>query len=271
MQILGIVNITPDSFSDGGKFLNLSNSIQHCDSLVFDGANILDLGAQSSNPQAGSIEPQLEWERLEPVIQHCRSKKIPISIDTFRPYIIDKAMGLGIDYINDITALKDACSIDVLKKDIDRMPEIILMFSHNQAEKAEGFTSSLTTKNIVDKILYFFDTKINCLIKEGIPLDKLIFDPGMGFFLGADPFLSVVVLQNIQLFKKKLGRVLVSVSRKSFIGSLLGQLPVAERSHGTLASEIYSYMQGVDYIRTHDVKQLVHSVNIIKFLQGENL
>jgi dihydropteroate synthase len=271
MQILGIVNITPDSFSDGGKFLKLSDSIRHCDSLVSDGANILDLGAQSSNPQANAIDPQLEWERLEPVIQHCQMKKIKISVDTFRPYILDKAIGLGIDYINDITALKDTCSIEVLKKDIDRMPEIILMFSHNQAERAEGFTSSLTTKNIVDKILYFFDTKINSLIKEGIPSDKLIFDPGMGFFLGADPFLSIIVLKNIRLLKKKLGRVLVSVSRKSFIGNLLGQLPVDERASGTLASEIYSYMQGVDYIRTHDVKQLAHSIQIINYLQGEIL
>lgn len=268
-QILGILNITEDSFSDGGNFLEPSSALNQAKFLLESGADILDLGAQSSNVNSEPVSIQTEWERIETVwdliltnrLKTNTNKNPKISIDSFRPEILTKALSKKLDYWNDITALKDPKLLEILLDNKKNIPECILMFSTLRGNRAE-IQDTLKPSNIIEYILDFFTKAKEEWIQAGIPESKIILDPGMGFFLGSDPELSTIVLKNIPRFKKELGRILVSVSRKSFIGSILGNLPPLERKSGTLAAEIYSYVHGVDFIRTHEPKPITDSIKI---------
>ncbi|WCL48973.1 dihydropteroate synthase [Leptospira sp. GIMC2001] len=278
-RILGILNVTTDSFSDGGRYLATDAAIAHAKTLVADGADILDIGAQSSNVDAGLISVDMEWERISRVwdawnalqssssIRTIQNEKAKISIDSFRPEILRKSMERGLDYWNDITALNDPSCLEILQEFSPKIPELILMFSQNRGQKASK-ESLLDPKTIIDDILFFFEEKRNKLTNLGIPVEKIIYDPGMGFFLGSDPKLSLTVLKNLTLLRKELGKILVSVSRKSFLGNILGNIAPADRNHATLAAEIWSMQQNVDYIRTHEPKQLNHSKIIINAIQN---
>jgi dihydropteroate synthase len=268
-KILGILNITEDSFSDGGKYLKPSSAMEHALHLIDSGADILDLGAQSSNPQSMPLSWEVEWERLRTIIELLRSEenksnsdlKFKISIDSFRPQVLENCLKLGIDYWNDITALKDPLSWEILTSHKQNIPNLILMFSHNRGDRAVA-QSNLSPKNIVDQILKFFDLELKKLTKVGIAQEKIIIDPGMGFFLGDDPQLSTTVIQNIPRLKKELGKILISVSRKSFLGNILGGLPPEKRNHATLAAELYVANSGVDFIRTHEPQPLMQGLKI---------
>lgn len=266
MEIFGILNLTTDSFSDGGLYLGKDGLIK-AEGLLQDGAKIIDLGAQSSNPDAELISEETEWNRLDLLIPYLKSKKAKISIDTFRPQVIQKSIESGVDYINNINSFQDENSLEILAANKTKLPELILM--HSSSDGIAFKESQLSPQTVIDKILYFFDNIINHLVKAGIEENKLIFDPGMGFFLGADPMLSITVLKNIELLKNKLGRLMISVSRKSFIGNLLGGVPPEERGAGTLACELYLYLNSeIDYIRTHDVKQLKQAIEMIDLIKG---
>lgn len=258
MKILGILNITSDSFSDGGEFLDPISAINKADSLIKEGADILDIGAQSSNINSLPVNHELEWSRLEPIITHCKEKNYPISIDTYTPHVIRKSIEAGVQYINNINSFREDGSVYILQKMQEKLPELILMFSHNNADRANA-NSHLTISTIMDAIFRFFDHKLEKMQLVGVPEEKLIFDPGMGLFLGTDPMLSVTVIKNISKLKKRYGKVLVSVSRKSFIGKLLGDIPPRERGEGSLLFENYLYSEGVDFIRTHSPRPLVQA------------
>jgi dihydropteroate synthase len=268
-QILGILNLTEDSFSDGGKFLETSSALAQAKFLLESGADILDLGAQSSNIHSKPVSIQTEWKRIETIwdliiSQGLRTStgRIPkISIDSFRPEILRKSLLKRLDYWNDITAFKDPRLLEILLDNKEHIPECILMFSTLRGNRAE-IQNTLKSSNIIENILNFFTKAKEDWIRAGIPEAKIIIDPGMGFFLGEESSLSTTVLKNIPRFKKELGRILVSVSRKSFIGSILGNLPPLERKSGTLAAEIYSYVHGVDFIRTHEPKPLLEAIKV---------
>ncbi|MCC5814536.1 MAG: dihydropteroate synthase, partial [Leptospira sp.] len=193
-KILGILNLTEDSFSDGGKYLKPSSAMEHALHLIDSGADILDLGAQSSNPQSKPVPWEVEWERIRKIIELLRSEetrpnsdsKIQISIDSFRPQVLENCLKLGIDYWNDITALKNPLSLEILTSHKQNIPNLILMFSHNRGDRAVA-QSNLSPKTIVDHILKFFHLEMDKLIGAGISQEKIIIDPGMGFFLGEDP------------------------------------------------------------------------------------
>lgn len=261
MILFGILNVTSDSFSDGGEFLDPLLAEKKGIELIKSGAGVIDISAQSSNVNAIQIDPQLEWARLDNLIQKFKTFGYMISVDTYKPFVIQKCIEAKISYLNNINSFRDKESLEILSENKNSIPELILMYSHNNGDYAEA-NSNLTPKTIMDSIYRFFDNKINELLKMGIPEKKLIFDPGMGLFLGADSLLSLEVLKNIPDFKKRYGKVLVSVSRKSFIGNLLGGIPPKERAAGTLALEIYLYQKQIDFIRTHDVLQLNQAVRI---------
>jgi len=269
MKILGILNITEDSFSDGKEYLKPKKAKARCDEMVRSGAHILDISGQSSNPKAVQITPELEWERISPIIEFSKEKGYSISIDTYKPAVIEKSIRAGVEYLNDITAFSSPESLDVLQQYKDSLPKLILMHSHSGASIAEP-NSSLHVSTIMDEISKFFEERLNVLDKIGIPREKVIIDPGMGYFLGDDPFLSVTVIQKVPILQKRFGAVLVSVSRKSFIGNLLGNLPPLKRGTGTLISELFLYKQGVDYLRTHDVLQLTQAIRMEQILNNQS-
>lgn len=263
MKIFGILNITEDSFFDGGEYLEYNKAILQIQKLIQEGAQGIDVGAQASNINAKIISAETEWNRILPVLKFLRQEKIFISVDTYKPYVIQKCIEYGVDYLNNIKAFCDQESLDILASNLANLPNLILMYSHSQSEKAE-LNSHLKVDEVIYEIEKFFDERANVLISLGVPEEKLIFDPGLGFFLGENPDLSFTVLKNLSILKKKYKKIFISPSRKSFLGAALGGLPPKDRIYATLAAEIYCYLEEVDFIRTHNPLPIFHSIKILQ-------
>ena len=245
--ILGIVNITEDSFSDGGRLLSQDAAIAHAKKLSRDGAAILDLGAVASNPDAKQILPAVEIARLAPVVTALRKDKFAISIDAFSPEVQRWALTQGVDYLNDIHGFPEADFYPELAES-----QVRLIVMHAVQDRGPATRVEIAPREIVGRILHFFDKRIAALEKAGVPRSRLILDPGMGFFLGSDPLVSFEVLNRLPELKRAFGLpLLVSVSRKSFLRKTTGRT-VAEAGPATLAGELFAVLQGADYIRTHD-------------------
>lgn len=255
MRILGILNITRDSFSDGGRYLTPDAAMQHAQQLIADGADVIDLGAESTHPDAEDVDADEELARLAPVLTRLKATGVAVSVDTCKPAVMRGALTLGADYINDVTALATPAAVDAVGNSDARL---ILMHSTARGARAERVTVDPAT--IVDRIVGFFADRLDNLERAGIARNRLILDPGMGFFLGDRPEASLAVLRDLERLKALGCPVLISTSRKSFIGALLGSggqpRPVDERGAGTLATELWAAVHGADYLRTHDVRAL---------------
>lgn len=255
MQILGIVNVTRDSFSDGGRFLTPATAIAHARRLLAEGADIIDVGAESTHPDAEDVSAEEELRRLVPVVTELKAAGVTVSVDTYKPAVMAALLPLGVDLINNVTALRDPQSVRVLR---DSTARVILM--HSIATTARATRQDVAPEEIVARIDAFFERRLAELEAAGIARERLILDPGMGFFIGRDPAVSLTVLREIAALRR-FGRPLcICTSRKSFIGELVGTpgapRPPAERGAGTLATELWAAQQGVAYIRTHAVGAL---------------
>ncbi len=261
MEIVGIVNITRDSFSDGGQFFASERAVAHARRLVADGAALVDLGAESTHPDAEDVPADEEIARLAPVLQALRQDGIRVSVDTYKPAVMRAVLNLGAEIINDVTALRDPEALAVVR---DSPARVILM--HSTAASARAERLDVDPATIVSRIVAFFERRIAELEATGIPRQRLILDPGMGFFLGRDPAVSLSVLRNLDRVAALGLPLCVSTSRKSFIASVLGTAaaprPVEQRGAGTLATELWAAQQGVHYIRTHDVRALRDALTI---------
>jgi dihydropteroate synthase len=267
-QIIGIVNVTRDSFSDGGRFLEPGVAIAHARRLVADGADIVDIGAESTHPDAEDIPSDVEIARLTPVIEALKADGVRVSVDTYKPAVIRNVLPLGVELINDVTALGDPQSVAAVR---DGSAKLILMHSRASAARAERGDADPAT--IVADIIQFFERRIAELSAAGIARERLILDPGMGFFLGRNPEASLAVLRGLERVRVLGLPIAVSTSRKSFIGAVLGQpdapRPVDQRAAGTLATEIYTAQHGAAYIRTHDVRALRDALTMLAGLEAE--
>ncbi|HEX9758266.1 MAG TPA: dihydropteroate synthase [Nitrospiria bacterium] len=261
-KIIGILNITSDSFSDGGFFLDSEKAIQKGQALSAQGADFIELGGESSNPDGQKISPQEEINRLVPVIRSLKTKGIKISVDTYKPGVIEAVLKEGVDLINDITALKDPKGISLLRP--STVP-VILMHARNSSPRAEK--KERDYQNIINEIFVFFQERIKTLEENGIEKKRLIIDPGMGFFLGGNPEPSLKVLKEFKPLKSLGVKTFISTSRKSFIGTVLNK-DINHRGAGTLATEIWAALQGVDFIRTHDVSALHDALRMIQAIQN---
>ncbi|MBC8123757.1 MAG: dihydropteroate synthase [Gemmatimonadaceae bacterium] len=261
-RIVGIVNITSDSFSDGGRFLEPEQAILHGRRLLAEGADLLDLGAESSNPDGQRVTAEIEIERLTPVIGALKASGACVAIDTFKPEVMAHCLALGADMINDITALGNPAAVEVLQT--YRVP-VVLMFARNNGPRATRQPGDAGT--ILMEVRDFFARRVEELLRGGLHEDQFILDPGMGYFLGSNPEPSLTVLRHLE--QLQLGLPLyISVSRKSFIGHVLGGRGPDERAHGTLVAEIWACLAGVDYIRTHQVGPLHDAIRVLDAIQG---
>jgi dihydropteroate synthase len=242
--ILGILNITEDSFSDGAKYLDPAAAIAHGRALAADGAAVLDLGAASSNPESKGVPPDVEIARLEPVV--AALKDMPLSIDTFSPPVQRWALAKGVAYLNDIQGFPDAELYPALAASLAR-----LIVMHSVQARGAATRVDVPPGEIMDRLFRFFAARLAALEAAGVARGRLILDPGMGFFLGTNPKTSLTVLRRLPDLKARFGLpVLVSVSRKSFLRRLTGR-DVAAAGPVSLAAELYAIRQGADYIRTH--------------------
>ena len=262
MQILGIVNLTRDSFSDGGRFLGSDSALAHARRLVADGADAIDLGAESTHPDAEDVSAEEEITRLTPVVRALRDEGVRVSVDTYKAAVIRAMLSLGVEIINDVTALRDPEAVAAVR---DTTARVILMHSTASGARAERVRVDSTT--VMERIVGFFERRIAELEAAGVARRRLILDPGMGFFLGRNADVSIAVLANLKrLADFGLPRC-VSTSRKSFLGALLGDRSVAERGAGTLASELWATASGVEFIRTHDVRALRDAVAVWRAIE----
>lgn len=254
-QIFGILNVTADSFSDGGQFLDPQAALAQAEKLLADGAHVLDVGPASSHPDAGDVSAEEEIARLESVWDGLKAAGAPISIDSFQAETQRWAMAQKADWLNDINGFPDDSLYDELA---DYDGRLVVM----HAIQAKGIATRAVAPegDIWAHIFRFFEARLTAFEKAGIAHDKLVLDPGMGFFLGNKPEPSLAVLAGLDRLKAAFGLpVLVCVSRKSFLRAL-ADLSVEESGPISLAAELQAVAQGVDYIRTHDARQLAHAL-----------
>lgn len=250
-QIVGIVNITEDSFSDGGRYIEPSTAVSHAKTLLTDGADIIELGAASSNPHAEHVPPDVEVERLSPVLASLKELNANVSIDTTKPEVQLFGLTQGVQFLNDIRGFPDATLYEKF-----RSSNVMLVVMHSISDLEKAVRVPKTPRQVFDSIVSFFDTRLVMLRDAGIPNERIVIDPGMGFFLASNPEPSLGVLAHIAEFKKRYSLpVMISVSRKSFLKNLATPEDYDIQSR-TLAAELFAAQQGVDYIRTHDVRAL---------------
>ncbi len=261
LTIVGILNITPDSFSDGNRYLDTQTAIEKGLSLMAQGANMVDIGAESSNPDGQKISAQEEIERLIPVIEALQKEGIRISIDTYKPEVMEQVISLGVDMINDITGLRDPAAIKVIRK--TEVP-VVIMFARNKGPHADRTMRDHTT--VMAELDGFFTERLKILAENGIAKERIIIDPGMGLFLGGGPEPSLMVLRHFEELQKFGQAIYLSSSRKSFIGAVLGR-PIKQRGIGTLATEIWAWLHGASYIRTHEPEPLRDAVRMIEAIE----
>jgi len=262
VRIFGIVNATADSFSDGGKYLAPEAAIAHALKLVADGADTIDLGAASSHPDAAPVAPEVEIARLTPIVAALKGRA-ELSIDSFAPETQRWALKQSVAWLNDIQGFPDPA----LYEEIARS-NVRLVVMHNVALRGAAQRIDTDPATIMDRLYRFFGERLAALERAGIARERFVVDPGMGFFLGTDPEVSLTVLRRLGELKARYGLpVLISLSRKSFIRRL-ANVDVAEAGAASLAAELFAAAQGADALRTHDVRALKHALVVWSALRG---
>ncbi len=263
--ILGIVNVTEDSFSDGGRFLDSRAALAQARSLVGAGAQIIDLGAAASNIDAAPVAAAEEIRRLDPLIAALAADGTPVSVDSFAPEAQRFAIARGVAFLNDIQGFPDPTVYPELAAASCRLVVMHAVHGRGRAQRVE-----LSADEVWRRIHAFFTDRVTALERAGIARERLILDPGMGFFLSSRPEASLRVLAGLDRLKQAFGLpILISVSRKSFLRAVTSRPTAAELGAATLAAELFAAEQGADYIRTHDPGPLADGLKVIAALRRQ--
>ncbi|KJR42861.1 dihydropteroate synthase [Candidatus Magnetoovum chiemensis] len=255
--VMGILNITPDSFSDGGLYLNLDNALAHTDKMIKDGANMIDIGGESTRPGADPLNPDEESRRIVPVIEAItkRFPSVPISVDTYKSIVAQRTIEAGAAIINDVYGLRyNEDMAEIIAK--HNIPVVIMHMKGTPA----NMQLDTHYDNLIEDILNFFKERIAFAVKSGIKKEMIIIDPGIGFGKTIDHNLEI--LDNLPKFKELNCPILMGTSRKFFIGTILGDVPITERLIGSAATAVISVYNGASIIRAHDVKETLDAVKI---------
>jgi dihydropteroate synthase type 2 len=259
-RVIGIVNITEDSFTDGGRYLAPADAIRHARRLHAEGADIIELGAAASHPDAKPVTAAEEQQRLAPIVDQLLADGIPVSVDSFQPATQRFALSRGTAYLNDIQGFPDPAMRAALASETCR-----LIVMHSVQRTGPAIRMMTDPDTIMNGIGRFFTGRLAALQAAGISRDRLILDPGLGYFLGSTPAPSLAALAGIRDLRARFGLpVLVSPSRKSFLRALTGKDDTGRAGPATLAAEIFAAWQGADYIRTHDVAVLRDAITILQ-------
>lgn len=260
--IMGIVNVTPDSFSDGGAFYDPDRAIAHGMELAADGADIIDIGAESTRPGAEPVSEAEELRRLLPVVTELvRRVDVPISVDTYKSGVAAAALEAGAAMINDISGLR----FDPELKAIAARHQVPVVIMHIKGEP-RNMQQNPHYDDLIGEIVQYLDESIQLSAAAGIDRSKIIIDPGIGFGKRLED--NYEILRRLSEFKHLGCPILVGPSRKSFIGKVL-DLPPQERLEGTLAAVTAAILQGADIVRVHDVKQVRRACRIADILAGK--
>jgi dihydropteroate synthase len=256
--VMGILNVTPDSFSDGGLFYDLEEAVTHAKQMVLEGTAIIDIGGESTRPGHTPVDSETEIKRIVPVIQKIAGfSNIPISVDTSKHEVAAAAVAAGAVIINDIWGLqKDALIADVAA---EYKSGLILMFNANDASLVEK------SGDIVSDAMDYLSRSIEIALGRGVHRNRIMIDPGIGF--GVDTEESFELIRGIPRLRKLGFPVLIGPSKKRFIGAALDQ-PVEQRGVGTVSVSCIGAMLGADVIRVHDVSDVVQALKIVDIVSG---
>lgn len=257
-KIMGIVNLTPDSFSDGGVYSqNAQTALAHAEQLLKEGADILDIGGESTRPGADYVSPEEEWVRVAPVLAEVAGWGVPVSLDTRRTVIMEKALALGgVDIINDIAALTDDGAVELLARQADT--GICLM--HMQG-LPENMQINPKYQDVVGEVARYLKERAAECIAAGIAPQRITLDPGFGF--GKNLQHNIALMRHLPELMAETGfPLLIGVSRKRMIGELTGEADVAERVHGSVAAALASVARGAQIVRVHDVKATADALKV---------
>ena len=254
--IMGVLNVTPDSFSDGGQFLSQTKAIEHAFRMVAEGADIIDVGGESTRPGAEAVSVDEELTRVLPVIKEvARKTDVPVSIDSYKPEVAEKAIQSGASMVNDIYGLRAKGMAEVAAK--YKIPVCIM---HMQGTPRDMQLNPVYA-DVIKDIKKFLKTQAEYAIKKGVGKDQIIVDPGLGF--GKTLEHNIQIIKKLKDFKKLGYPILIGPSRKSFIGKIL-DVPVNERLTGTIAATTICAMNSADILRVHDVREIRQAVKIVE-------
>jgi dihydropteroate synthase len=252
-KVMGIVNVTPDSFSDGGRHFAPEAAINHARGLIEEGADILDIGGESTRPGAAPVSVQEELNRVLPVIEGLRDISIPISIDTYKPEVMRAALEVGAVMVNDVNALQSAGALDIVAK---TAAAICLM--HKQGVP-QNMQQQPHYQDVITEVSAFLRGRIAAATAAGIPLERLIIDPGFGFGKSLEHNLSL--LKNLHAFTLLGVPVLAGLSRKSMLGTITGNA-VGDRVAASVAAALIAVQRGASIVRVHDVRETVDALRV---------
>ena len=253
--IMGVLNITPDSFSDGGLFFDSKSAITQAEVMVKEGAGIIDIGGESTRPGAPEVSIEDELNRVIPVIEALSSNiDVPISIDTSKPIVMEKAFYAGASIINDVNALR---SKGALKMAASLEADVCLMHMQGSPRTMQ---KNPTYDNVVSDVKVFFEQRIEACKSAGIKLNAITLDPGFGF--GKNLGHNIALLKNLSEFREFGVSILAGLSRKSMIGSLLGDKDVDSRMIGSVTAALIAVENGADIIRVHDVAETKDALTV---------
>ena len=262
-RFMGVINITKDSFYEKSRCLTIDSTMALAEKMINDGADFLDLGAESSRPGSMPISVQEELGKLIPVIDYLAKRiDVPISVDTYKPIIAEEALLVGAQIINDITGMQT-------------YPEMAKVVSRHKAGVVamhmQGDPSTMQEKpiyaNVVEEVKEFLANSIKISEKANIDSDQIAIDPGIGF--GKNQIHNLELIKNLHKFSQLKKPVLIGVSRKSFIGNILG-FPAKDRLEGSLGASVVGVLKGAKIIRTHDIKETRNAVKVAEEIMGED-
>jgi dihydropteroate synthase len=252
--VMGIVNVTPDSFSDGGQHLQLAAALAHCEALVAQGADILDIGGESTRPGAAALSSQDEMDRVLPVLSHAVRLGVPISVDTSNVALMQAALDLGVDIVNDVRALSREGALDCLAAH----PQAGVCLMHMRGEPST-MASLASYQDVVEDVCQALTAHLQRVQEAGVHADRVVLDPGIGFAKTAAQNLTLLSRQRELL---SIGRpLLVGWSRKGTLGQITGR-PVHERLAASVAAALASVAHGASVVRVHDVAATVDALAV---------
>ncbi len=257
-KIMGIVNITPDSFSDGGTYsASVQTALAHAEALLESGADILDIGGESTRPGAAAVSVQEEWARVEPVLEELVKWQVPISLDTRRTAVMQQALVHGYaDIINDVAALGDEGAIGLLAQQAHT--GICLMHMQGMPETMQ---QSPSYQDVAEEVLRYLNERVAACEAAGIARARLVLDPGFGF--GKTLPHNIALMQHLGSLLRGSGLpLLIGVSRKRMIGDLSGEQDAAARVHGSVAAALAAVARGAQIVRVHDVKATADALKV---------
>ncbi len=256
--VMGILNLTPDSFSDGGLYTNPTMAIEHAKKMVTEGADIIDIGGESSRPGSAPLSEEEELNRVLPVLQELQGEfSVPISIDTYKPKVARKCLDAGATLLNDITGLTNPEMVKVARE--YQVPVVVM----HMKGLPQTMQENPEYQNVIEEIKTFFEKQITMVCNEGI--ESIILDPGIGF--GKTVEHNLMILHHLEEFTHLCCPVLVGPSRKNFLGVITG-LPVTDRLEGTIAAISIAALNGANIVRVHDVKACKRAVQIADAIRG---